>query len=106
MSVRRAILYPLTTFILLIKVLTCYAQDASWLKRSWDGRVYLLGTNPQNYRVVLIVDKVKGKNFEGTMRTIQTSDASVHFDTKISGIVHDRQVVIDIGTWKVQCNTC
>src|SRR4051812_39398563 len=106
MSVRRAILYPLTSFIILANSLTGYAQDASWLKRSWEGRAYLLGANPQTYKLVLIVDKVKGKNFEGTLRTIQSSDASVYFDSKISGTVHDRQVVINIGTWKVKCNTC
>ena len=106
MFVRRAILYPLITFIILVKGLICYSQDASWLKRSWEGRAYLLGANPQNYKLILIIDRVKGKNFEGTMRTIDLSNPSIHFDTKISGTVHDRQVVIDIGTWKVKCNTC
>src|SRR6476646_4020644 len=106
MFVRRAILYPLTTFIILANSLIGHAQDASWLKRTWEGGAYLLGANPQNYKLVLIVDKVKGKNFEGTLRTIQSLDASVYFDTRISGTVHERQVVINIGTWKVKCNTC
>jgi hypothetical protein len=84
----------------------CYAQDASWLKRTWEGRAYLLGANPQSYKLVLTINSVKGKNFEGVMRTIQPSDPSVYFDTKISGSFRDRQLVIEIGTWKVKCNTC
>jgi hypothetical protein len=99
-------MYPFTAFLVLITAATCYAQDASWLKRTWEGRAYLLGANPENYNLELTVYSVKGKNFEGVMKTIQPSDPSIHFDTKISGTVRDRQVVINIGTWKVKCNTC
>jgi len=100
------ILYPLTAFVILATAVTCYAQDASWLKRTWEGRAYLLGANPESYKLELTVYSVKGKNFEGTMRTIDPSDPSLHSDTKVSGTVRDKQVVINIGTWKVKCNTC
>jgi len=106
MFVQRVILYPLLVLSIFSTAITCYAQNASWLKRSWEGRAYLLGANPQSYKLVLTVYSVKGKNFEGTMRTIQSNDTSAYFDTKVSGTIRDRQVVINIGTWKVKCNTC
>lgn len=103
MFVGRKIFYLLTVFLIL--TVTSNAQSA-WLQRSWRGRAYILGNNPQNYDILLMINKVKGKDFEGVMQTFQPADPSVHFDTKVSGIVYDKYLLINIGTWKVKCATC
>src|SRR6266496_78484 len=103
MFVGRKILYLLTIFLML--TVASNAQSA-WLQRSWRGRAYILGNNPQNYDILLMINKVKGKDFEGVMQTFQPADPSVHFDTKVSGIVYDKYLLINIGTWKVKCATC
>lgn len=106
MLVQRIRLISLLIFICVLGAVTCSAQSASWLKRSWQGRAYLLGSNPQNYDLVLTISSIKGKNFEGVMRTIKPADTSVHFDTKVSGSIADKFMLITIGPWKVSCGTC
>ena len=106
MFVQRIKLFSLIIFISLAGAVTCCAQNTSWLKRSWQGRAYLLGSNPQNYDLVLTISSIKGKNFEGVMRTIKPADTSMHFDTKVSGSIADKFLLITIGPWKVSCGTC
>ncbi len=104
---RTMVFYPLAVLIILITTATGYAQNISWLHGSWKGKAYLLGDNASpNYDLTLTISKLKGKKFEGTMTTIQSSDPSVHFDSKISGTVNDRYLLINIDTWNVKCNSC
>src|SRR5690349_10620413 len=102
MRVRRIIPYPITAIILFTAV-TSYAQSASWLKRNWEGKAYTLGADPQHYDLVLNISSLKGKNFEGVIKAVQPQDTSDHFDSKITGVIFDRYLRINIGPWKVKC---
>jgi len=105
MFVQRVIRYALTIFIILAAIKT-HAQNNSWLKRNWEGRAYTLGSDPQNYNLVLTVSSVKGKNFEGVIKAVDASNDSNKFTSKISGVVNDRYLYITIDTWKAKCSTC
>lgn len=105
MRVRRIIPYPITA-LLLLTIVSSYAQSSSWLKRSWEGKAYTLGTDPQRYDLVLNISSIKGKNFEGVIKAVQPQDTSQHFDSKISGTIFDRYLRINIGPWKVKCGSC
>jgi|SRR5215471_18955323 len=94
------------TFLILTRSINCDAQHASWLQRSWQGKAYTLGNDPKSYDLILTINKVKGKNFEGVMTTIQSSDTSLRFNTKISGILNDNYLQINIPGWKVKCGNC
>ena len=105
MRVRRMIPYPITA-IILFTAATSYAQGTSWLKRSWEGKAYTLGSEPQHYDLILNISSIKGKNFEGLIKAIQPQDTSDHFDSKITGVIFDRYLRINIGPWKVKCGSC
>ena len=83
------------------------AQNTGWLKRSWSGKAFILGNAPeQNYNLVLTIQKIKGNAFEGVLTTIKPFDTSVHFDTKVTGTIFDRHMLVNIGLWKVSCGSC
>lgn len=105
MLVQRVIRYSLTVLTILAAV-TTYAQSNSWLKRDWEGRAYTLGSDPQNFNLVLSVSSVKGKNFEGVIKAVDASNSANQFTSKISGVVNDRYLYVNIDTWKAKCSTC
>lgn len=101
--------------IVSVVVLTCLmvtaehavAQNTGWLKRSWSGKAFILSNAPeQNYNLVLTIQKIKGNAFEGVLTTIKPLDTSVHFDTKVTGTIYDRHMLVNIGLWKVSCGSC
>src|SRR3954453_1334776 len=106
MFVQRVLFYALTAFIVFTTAAKSYAQNNSWLKRDWEGRAYTLGNDPQNFSVTLTISSVKGKEFEGVIKAVETADPSNHFDSKITGVVNDRYLYINIATWKAKCSTC
>lgn len=99
-------------------VTTAYAQNILWLQGTWNGKAYLPGSNVrQLYNVQLIVNTTKGNKFEGIIKTIQPSDTTVHFDSKISGTVYEKYLVINRDKilfvkdptdahWQLSCNNC
>lgn len=92
--------------LLLGSAVFCNAQQSSsWLERSWPGRAYLLG-DPESYDLVLKITKIKGKNYEGILSAVLTSDTSHSFTTPISGTIYDRYLKIKIENWPVKCGTC
>lgn len=105
MRVRRLIRYPITLLFAFI-ALTCCAQSSSWLKRSWEGKAYTLGADPQRYDLILNIASIKGKNFEGVIKAVEPADTSNHFDTKITGVIFDKYLRVNIGPWKAKCGTC
>ena len=106
MFVQRLILYSLTVFIVFTTPAKSYAQNNSWLKRDWVGRAYTLGNDAQQFSLVLTVLSVKGKNFEGVIKAVDASNDSNKFISKISGVVNDRYLFVNIETWKAKCSTC
>lgn len=106
MHLQRIILSSIIVLTILAVSVTCDAQNVSWLKKSWPGRAYILGSSPKNYNLILAIKTIKGKNFEGILTTIQPTDTSIHFDTKITGVIFDKTLQINIGTWKVSCGNC
>jgi hypothetical protein len=115
---QRIKLCPLTVLIMLIITATCSAQNIFWLSGSWYGKAYLPGSDAsQSYDITLKVYVIKGNKFEGVIKIIEPSDTSVHFDSKISGIVYDKYLIIKRDRilylknapgieWKVSCNNC
>jgi hypothetical protein len=65
-----------------------------------------LGADPQHYDLVLNISGIKGKNFEGIIKAVQSQDTSDHFDSKITGVIFDRYLRIIIGPWKAKCGSC
>lgn len=93
-------------FLIIGSTIFCNAQTSSWLERSWPGRAYLLGNDPETYALVLKITKVKGKNYEGILSAVLTTDTSHSFTTPISGTIYDRYLRIKIEDWPVKCGTC
>lgn len=93
-------------FLFLGSTIFCHAQSSSWLERSWPGRAYLLGNDPETYDLVLKITKVKGKSYEGIISAILTTDTSHSFTTPVSGTIYDRYLRIKIENWPVKCGTC
>jgi len=106
MHLQRIILSSIIVLTILAVSITCDAQNVSWLKKSWPGRAYILGSSPKNYNLILAIKTIKGKNFEGILTTIQPTDTSIHFDTKITGVIFEKTLQINIGPWKVNCGNC
>jgi hypothetical protein len=106
MSFQRVIPYLLVVLIFFASRTACSAQGNAWLQSSWNGRAFILGDNPHSYDVVLTVNKVKGKDFEGVLRTIKSDNPKEDLYTKVSGVLHDQYLLINIGPWKVDCSTC
>ncbi|MEP7317496.1 MAG: hypothetical protein ABI921_02105 [Panacibacter sp.] len=110
------------SFFLIILVLTItstsYAQNILWLQGTWNGKAYLPGSKArQLYNIQLIISNIKGNKFEGIIKSIQPSDTSVHFDSKISGIVYEKYLIINRNKiiyvkdpadahWQLSCNNC
>lgn len=96
--------YCLLILTLLFITFCSSAQNASWLKGSWNGKAYVIG-NPsaKSYDLVLTVNKLKGPAFEGVLRTIYQTDT---FDTKVTGNITQAYMQISIGPWKVDCGNC
>jgi len=105
--------------MLLTSVITnVYSQNILWLQGTWNGKAYLPGSNArQLYNVQLIINSTKGNRFEGIIKTIQPSDTSVHFDSRISGTVYEKYLVINRDKilfvkdptdahWQLSCNNC
>src|SRR5262245_42454292 len=107
MPFRRISYFLIATIVFQVLAINIKAQCVAWLKGRWDRPDYIIGSNPpQKYDLLLTISSIKGKDFEGVMRTIQPSDPEVHFDTKVSGTIFDDYLQIHIGTWKVSCGTC
>ena len=88
-------------------MLVGFGQNTSWLQRSWKGRAFILSNGPkENYDLVLTIGKIKGKTFEGNLKTINPSDTAIQFNTKVDGIIYEKHMTINIGTWKVNCGNC
>ncbi|HXL57066.1 MAG TPA: hypothetical protein VN958_12455, partial [Chitinophagaceae bacterium] len=112
------ILYPLMALVMLTITATCCAQNIFWLQGSWHGKAYLPGSDAsQYYELSLKIYSIKGNKFEGVISTLQSSDTSVRFDSRISGIVYDKYLIINKNKilyvkdakdtrWKVSCNNC
>jgi hypothetical protein len=95
-----------------------YAQNIFWLNGSWEGKAYFPGSDGwQSYDAVLKVYNIKANKFEGIIAIMQSSDTSVRFDSRISGIVYDKYLIIKREKilyvknapgiqWKVSCNNC
>ncbi|HXL57702.1 MAG TPA: hypothetical protein VN958_15685, partial [Chitinophagaceae bacterium] len=111
-------LCPLMALVMLTITATCNAQNIFWLQGSWQGKAYLPGSAAsQYYNLILRIYNIKDNKFEGIITTMQPSDTSIRFDSKISGIVYDKYLIIHrnkilyiknppgIG-WKVSCNNC
>ncbi len=102
------ILYPLMALVMLIITATCCAQNIFWLQGSWHGKAYLPGSDAsQYYELSLKIYSIKGNKFEGVISTLQSSDTSVRFDSRISGIVYDKYLIIIRGEVKdcfKECN--
>ena len=93
------------------------AQNIAFMKGNWYGRAYLPGITDQSYLLTLEVDKIKGNRFEGILKTIRPSDTSIHFDTRVLGMLSGkyfdliRTKVIYVKNpeetkWQVSCATC
>lgn len=108
----------LLLMLLTSAITNAYTQNILWLQGTWNGKAYLPGSNArQLYNVQLIINAVKGNRFEGVIKTIQPSDTSVHFDSKISGTVFEKYLVINRDKilfvkdptdahWQLSCNNC
>ncbi|HRI19429.1 MAG TPA: hypothetical protein PLA68_00685, partial [Panacibacter sp.] len=104
---RRIIIYPLITLIFLTAALTCMAQEGNWLHGNWQGKAYLPGNDPQqNYDLILTITSIKGKKFDGILKAAKSADTTIKFDSKVTGIINDLYLVINIATWKVNCANC
>jgi len=115
---QRMILYPLMALVMLTITATCCAQNIFWLQGSWQGKAYLPGSDAlQYYELSLKIYSIKGNKFEGVISTLESSDTSVRFDSRISGIVYDKYLIINKNKilyvkdakdtrWKVSCNNC
>src|SRR3954463_10286065 len=110
--------FILMTLAILVITSTMYAQSNFWLQGTWRGKAYLPGSDgSQYYLLVMSILEIKGNKFEGIIATMQPTDTSYRFDSKISGIVYDKYLIInrtrilyvkdapDI-KWKVSCNNC
>ena len=108
----------LLLLLLIFIITTSYAQNILWLQGTWNGKAYLPGSKArQLYNIQLIINATKGNRFEGIIKTIQPSDTSVHFDSKISGTVYEKYLVINRDKilyvkdpadahWQLSCNNC
>src|SRR6266542_4317989 len=115
---QRMILYPFMALVILTITATCCAQNIFWLQGSWQGKAYLPGSDAlQYYELSLKIYSIKGNKFEGVISTLESSDTSVRFDSRISGIVYDKYLIINKNKilyvkdakdtrWKVSCNNC
>lgn len=84
-----------------------FGQNTNWLQRSWNGRAFILSNGPkENYNLILTIGKIKGKTFEGNLKTINPSDTAIQFNTRVDGFIYDKHMTINIGTWKVNCGNC
>ena len=104
--------------LLAFTITNAYTQNIIWLQGTWNGKAYLPGSNArQLYNVQLIINATKGNRFEGIIKTIQPSDTSVHFDSRISGTVYEKYLVINRDKilfvkdptdahWQLSCNNC
>jgi hypothetical protein len=110
--------FILMTLAVLVITSVGYAQNNFWLQGIWRGKAYLPGSDgSQYYLLVMSISEIKGNKFEGIIATMQPTDTSYRFDSKISGIVYDKYLIInrtrilyvkdapDI-KWKVSCNNC
>src|SRR4051794_30492571 len=110
--------FILMTLAILVITSTMYAQSNFWLQGTWRGKAYLPGSDgSQYYLLVMSILEIKGNKFEGIIATMQPTDTSYRFDSRISGVVYDKYLIInrtrilyvkdapDI-KWKVSCNNC
>lgn len=106
------------TFTMLALTTTVYAQNIFWLEGTWQGKAYFPGSDGSQYYVlVLSISEIKGNKFEGVISTMQAGDTTYRFDSKISGAVYDKYLIINRTRilyvrdapgikWKVSCNNC
>ena len=109
--------YILTLTMLIITATVC-AQNIFWLQGNWRGKAYLPGSDgSQYYLLVMSISEIKGNKFEGIIATMQPNDTTYRFDSKISGVVYDKYLIINRSRvlyvkdqpgikWKVSCNNC
>jgi len=108
----------ISTVLAMLITLTVHAQNIFWLQGTWRGKSYLPGSDgSQYYMLVMDISQIKGNKFEGIITIMQPSDTSYRFDSKISGVVYDKYLIINRKTvlyvkdapdikWKVSCNNC
>lgn len=110
-----------SVFILSICLLLQYnasAQNTGWLKGNWRGKVYRPSADSNYYLLSLDVQKIKGENFEGVLKTMKPADTSIHFDSEVKGIIKGKRFGMlrtrilyakndEQNKWKlVNCNNC
>lgn len=96
----------------------CCAQSLVWLQGRWQGKAYFASSDAtQHYNLTLTIFNISGNKFEGIISVIQPSDTSIRFDSKISGAVYEKYLVIKRNKvlyvknpkdaeWKISCNNC
>ncbi len=96
----------------------CFSQNISFLNGNWKGKSYLPGSiATQLYDLVLDIYFIKGNKFEGIIKTVQPSDTSIHFDSRVEGEVNSNYLTIDRNkilylknapgvAWVTSCNNC
>lgn len=104
--------------LLILIIIPSYSQNTAWLQGRWYGKAFFAGSDvTQYYDLALTIINIKGNKFEGIITTYQPSDTSIRFDSRISGIIYDKYLVIKRGQvlyvkdppgikWKVSCNNC
>ena len=115
---QKVLLSVITVFSMCTITSLCCAQSLIWLQGQWQGRAYFANSDAtQHYNLTLTISSINGNKFEGVISTIQPSDTSVRFDSKISGIVYESYLVIKRvkilyvrnptgAEWKLSCNNC
>lgn len=108
-------------FILLTMCTTttfCRAQSLVWLQGRWQGKAYFASSDAtQHYNLTLTISNISGNKFEGIISVVQPSDTLVRFDSRISGTVYEKYLVIKRSKvlyvknpkgaeWKISCNNC
>jgi hypothetical protein len=108
----------ISTVLVMLITFTAHAQNILWLQGTWRGKSYLPGSDGSQYYVLVMdISQIKGNKFEGIITIMQPSDTSYRFDSKISGVVYDKYLIINRKTvlyvkdapdikWKVSCNNC
>src|SRR5215831_17336510 len=87
--------FTLTAAMILIIAIT-HAQNILWLQGTWRGKAYFPGSDgSQYYLLVMNISEIKGNKFEGIIATIQSTDTTYRFDSRISGVVYDKYLIIN-----------
>src|SRR5581483_8140995 len=89
--------FVIITLLILI-IIPSYSQSTTWLQGRWYGKAFFAGSDAtQYYNLALTIYNIKGNKFEGVLTTYQPSDTSLRFDSRISGIIYDKYLVIKRG---------